>query len=54
MQQVEMERGLWLKEMIECHESLQNKFAVCWLVHETIKMEHITKECELLTDALGE
>src|SRR5438876_1578033 len=53
MQQVEMEHGSRLEEMIERHEWLQDKCAVCWLVHDTIEREHVTKECCLLADALG-
>src|SRR5204862_1441647 len=45
LQQVEMDRGSRLEEMIERHEWLQDKCAVCWLVHDTIEREHVTKEC---------
>jgi len=54
MQQVEMDRGSCLEEMIERHEWLQDKCAVCWLVHDTIEREHVTKECDVLTNELGE
>src|SRR5436190_35647 len=54
LQQVEMDRGSRLEEMVERHEWLQDKCAVCWLVNDTIEREHVTKECDLLTDVLGE
>jgi hypothetical protein len=48
-----MERGEQLEAVIDMHEWLQHKCAVCWLLHGEAMEEHRTNDCPELIRELG-
>ena len=43
-----------MEYILEHHDWLQGKCAICWLVYDEIQTEHVTRSCQLLEQELGE